>query len=65
MCPVTLANRHSSARHAGETILDQPGPADPPVDFEFMNQPREDQPSLAQISRTSQMTQRYIINNKW
>ena len=62
---LTIANRPSSARHAGETILDQPGPADPPVDFGFMRQPNQDQPSLAQILRTSQMTQRSVINNQW
>ena len=62
---LTIANRPSSARHAGETILDQPGPADPPVDFGFMCQPNQDQPSLAQIIRTSQMTQRSVINNQW
>ena len=62
---LTIANRPSSARHAGETILDQPGPADPPVDFGFMRQPNQDQPSLAQIIRTSQMTQRSVINNQW
>ena len=60
-----IANRPSSVRHAGETILDQPGPADPPVDFGFMGQPNQDQPSLAQIIRTSQMTQRSVINNQW
>ena len=60
---LTIANRPSSARHAGETILDQPGPADPPVDFGFMRQPNQDQPSLAQI-RTTQWTYGFVKNNK-
>lgn len=48
----------------GEAILDQLAPTNMPADLRYMSEPSQDQPSLAKISRISQLTLDLGTNNK-
>lgn len=53
--PKTLGNSQSNPRLMSEAILEQPAPTSMPVDLRYMSEPSQDQPSLAEVSRTSQL----------
>lgn len=50
-----------------EAILDQPASTNMPADPRYMSEPSQDQPSLATVSRTSQLTLDLgaIIHDQW
>lgn len=62
--PQNLSQQPVKPKTVGEAILDQLAPTNIPADLRYMSELSQDQPSLAKISRTSQLTLDVGTNNK-